>query len=122
MAEKVTLSTNQKKALVAILAHKTIRAAAMASNLADRTLWRYLEDEPFKQALRKAQEGLYKEITNRLTTGMNQALDELESLMTGANSEGVRRQAVSEWLSLALRLRELTDIETRISDLESRQE
>jgi len=120
MTEKDTLSTNHKKALAALLTNKTVRAAAAACNLAERTLWRYLENTNFRQALRQAQEVLYKEIINRLTVGANQALDELETLITSAESEAVKRHAISDWMGYTLKLYELQELEARISALEEK--
>jgi len=120
MANKVTLTANQKKALAALLAHKSVRAAAGACGLAERTLWRYLSEDAFLQALQDAQSAIYTAATTRLTNGLQVALDELERLMISAESEAVRRQAVSEWLTHALRLRELIDLEARLAALESR--
>ena len=120
MSKNSILSANQKKALAAILATNSVRAAAQSCGLAERTLWRYLSNGPFLQALRTEQAAIYTVATSRLTQGINQALDELEILITSAKSEAVRRAAVADWLGHALKLRELDDLEARISALEDR--
>ncbi len=121
MAEKGVLSARQKKALGALLANKTVRAAAASSGLGERTIWRYLDNTDFRTALRKAQDSVYREITNRLIEGSNQALAELEKLILGADSEAVRRHAISDWLGYTLKLYELQELEARIAALEANQ-
>ena len=105
MKNQDVLTPNQKKAIPALLAEKSVRDAAKVCGLHERTLWRYLTENLFLQALRSEQSAIYTAATTRLTQGIAQALDELEALMTSAQSEAVRRQAVADWLGHALKLR-----------------
>lgn len=127
MAEKGTLSrttaglsANQKKALSALLTSKSVRDAAKTCGLAERTVWRYLAEDLFLQALRSEQSAIYAAASVRLSEGTDKALEELESLMTGAKSEAVKRQAISDWLSYGFKLWELQELESRIAALEER--
>lgn len=120
MAENSTLSGNRRRALAALLASKNVRAAAAACNLSERTLWRYLAEDAFLSALQAEQAALYSAAGVRLANGLQAALDGLESLMTSAQSEAVRRQAVTDWLDRALKLRELLELEARITALEEK--
>ena len=47
-----------------------------------------------------------------------QALDTLSELMTTAESESVRRAAASEWLANCLTIRQETELEKRLTELE----
>ena len=58
--------------------------------------------------------------SRRLLAGQSQALDTLGDLMQGATSEQVRRQAARDWLDMWLKVRELRDLENRITELEAR--
>lgn len=120
MSDNVTFSANQKRALSALLSEKTVRDAAKKCKLTEKTLYQYLRDEQFRQALQTEQAAIYTAATTRLTAGIDRALDELERLITDAKSEAVRRAAISEWLTQALRLKEQIELEARIQALEER--
>jgi len=120
MTDKVALSTNQRRALQALLEEKTVRDAAKKCKLSERTVWRYLSEDPFLRALQAEQSAIYTAASLRLSEGMEKALEGLHALMTGAQSEAVKRQAISDWLNMGWKLHEQLDIETRLSELEKR--
>ena len=56
MADTGSLSTNKRKAIIALLANPTIGKAAAACGLGERTLNRYLADDDFRAELRARQD------------------------------------------------------------------
>src|SRR4030095_14140511 len=54
MSEFVTLSANQDKAILALLTHGKVRAAARSCKLSERQLYRWLKEKPFQDALHAA--------------------------------------------------------------------
>ena len=105
----------------ALLTEKTVRAASKKCELSEQTIYRYLLEDEFRQALQAEQVAIYTAATNRLTAGIDQALDVLEYLMKNAKSEAVRRAAADSWLDRTLKLKETIEYEKRISDLEAKQ-
>lgn len=60
------LSTNQRKALEALLIYSTIRDAADAAGLGETTVYRYLRDAGFKAELRQRQDEILAATTAAL--------------------------------------------------------
>ena len=56
MAANGAFSTNQRKALEALLSEPTVRGAAEAAGIGERTMRRYLADPAFKAELRQRQD------------------------------------------------------------------
>lgn len=115
---KNVLSRNQKRALAALLEHRTITAAAEACGLTTKTLSRYLDDPIFRAELSQAEAELIDEAGRTLIKGQPTALKTLYDLMTKAENESTRRLAAASWMDLCLRWRELGSIENRITELE----
>ena len=111
------LSANQKRALAALIEHKTVTAAAEAVGLTRKTIYQYLQDPAFRAALTNAERGLIDGAGVRLLAGQEQALDTLEALM-GDRDATNRRLAAVAWLNYALKWRELRNIEDRLGELE----
>lgn len=120
MSENVTLSANQQRALSALLAEKTVRDAAAKIGLSEKTLYRYLADENFRQALQQANGAIYAEVSNRLTANILEALEKLWVIVDTATDPNVKRLAINDWLKHALKIREVDDLEARILALEDR--
>jgi hypothetical protein len=118
MTSFVRLSRNQRRAIAALLQHRTITAAAAAIGLNEKTVRRYLENLDFQQALTQAESDTIDEAGRRLLSGQDQALDALEDLILGAEKESDRRLAAKDWLSFTLAFRELKNDETRLAVLE----
>lgn len=115
---KIIMSRNQKRAIAALLEHKTIIDAAYACRLSEKTLQRYLDDPAFRAALTAAETAVIDDAGRRLIAGQQKALDTLDELITEAVKESDRRLAATTWLEFALRLRELKNIEARLANLE----
>ena len=119
MDDKVRLSSNQTRALAAILSEKTIRDAAAKVGLTEKTLYKYLNDETFVSALAAAQDEITREAVNRLVGGLNTALDALDDLIKSGDPTNKRLAAVA-WLTHALKLKEFAEIERRLNALEAK--
>jgi hypothetical protein len=113
-----TLTPKQRRGVAAMLTQPTIAAAAQAAGVTERTLYRWLVLPAFTAELKAKQAGIIDAAAGRLVQGLGQALDTLAKLMTMAESESVRRAAASEWLANCLTIREQTDLERRLADLE----
>jgi hypothetical protein len=113
------LTPRQRRAIAALLASRDVKAAAAAASVGERTLYRWLAQDPqFRAALTQAETELIGESTRRLIAGQALALDTLEGLMAGAQRDSDRRLAAAAWLDFVLRWRELTNVEQRLAELE----
>ncbi len=116
------ISAKQARAIAALLTNPDINTAAADIGCNVRTLYEWLRQDVFRKALREAQAAVIEQAQGRLIAGQSAALDALEFLIRGAESEAVRRQAAMDWVNLMQRYRELGDIETRLLALENRSE
>jgi hypothetical protein len=113
------LSSKQRKAIAALLSERTIEDAAKAIVITSRTIYRWMESNEFRNALLEAEGLAVDAATRRLISGNDVALDTLADLMVKAESESVRRQAASDWLTHLIKMRELRNIEKRLTALEA---
>ena len=72
----------RERAIVALLAEKTIGAAASRSGVGERTLRRWMtEDEGFQAALAEARRAAFEAGTSRVQALMSKAVDTLDELL-----------------------------------------
>jgi len=116
------LTNRQQRAIAALLASKKVAEAASSAGIGERTLYRWLaEDQAFRAALSQAEGELLDIATRRLLSLQGKSIDALEHLIDGAESEGVRLRAAQVAIETSLKLRELRDIEQRLTALERAQ-
>jgi hypothetical protein len=116
------LSSRQQRAVAALLASKSVAEAASTAGVGERTLYRWLaEDQAFRAALSQAEGDLLDTATRRLLTLQGKAIDALEHLIERAETEGVRLRAAQVAIDTSLKLREMRDIEQRLTALEQAQ-
>ena len=115
------LSAKQHRAITALLTSKSVTEAAVATGQGERTIYRWLSEPDFRQALSAAEGDLIDVATRRLLQLQGSALDTLEALLgDGADaSAGVRLRAAQVTLDHLLKLREMRDIEQRLAALEA---
>lgn len=118
MTDKDTLTRNQRRALAALLANRTVTAAAEVIGLRDRQIYRYLELPAFRAALAQAEAEQLNEAGRRLLAGQGRALDTLEEIIEDGAKDSDRRQAAATWLDFMFRYRDLAVLEQRLSELE----
>lgn len=115
-----TLTPKQQRAVRALLEHKSVGEAASSIGVGERTLFRWLTDPAFKLALSAAESDLLDAATRRLLALQENAIGTFESLLAddSAASDAVRLRAASAVLDYLLKLRELRDVEHRLTTLE----
>lgn len=121
MQENNNLNPNQKKAITALLEHKTIGDAAQACELNPSTIHRYFDDPDFMLALRSAEGAALDKTTRRLLLLSGRAIDALEDVLTQPAQRGAgnKRLAAGAILDHLVKLRNLHDIEQRLAALEA---
>ena len=119
MARNGTISTNQRKAIEALLATNTVAAAAEACGLSKRTIFRYLTDRHFMAALRERETEARARTTARLIGGAGGVLDTLEEIMNDPTAAPSARVAACRvWLSAADKGAETDVIMEKIAAIE----
>lgn len=124
MAENGTseaaLSVKQQRAILALLSTKSVSEAAQAAKVGERTLWRWLGEPMFRAHLAGAEADMLDAATRRLLQLQDGAIETVQAIMQDAEaSAGVRLRAAQTVLDYLLKLRELRDIELRLTALEA---
>lgn len=112
------LRPRQQRALVALLAGKTAKAAAETADVSYATVRRWLQEPTFQQALAQAEQAILQDLQARLTALGVQAVMALEDSLAPHQDPRIRLRAARVTLEHLLRLRELVDLEARVRQLE----
>ena len=113
------LSTRQIKAVDTLLAVGDVAAAAKECGVNKTTMYRWLKQPLFAQAVRNAEAGAIDDLSRILVRLGKTATATLYKAMTDqATSMNTRVRAADISLSRLLQLRELATLEARVSELE----
>ena len=104
--------------LTAMACGATVEAAARAAGLSARTAHRRLADPDFARRLRATRDDFVTRTTGLLTGASLEAVKALVALLSPGAPPASRLGAARSVLEFGLKLRELTDLEARMSELE----
>jgi hypothetical protein len=113
------LSRKCNAAITALLTQPTLADAAASVGISETTLWRWLQRDDFRLKLRQAQETVFDGALKNLQSLTSEAVICLQRNLR-CKRPSVQVQAARTILHFSLKSRELFDLETRISELESR--
>ncbi len=106
-------------ALIAALLRGLSNAeASQEAGVSERTLYRRMQDPGFRRQLTNARSAVVAQTVNTLSAASDEAVKELQKLVTKAKSEHVRLGAARSVLEFSARLRESEELEQRLSELE----
>jgi len=118
---EIDMNTNKRKALEALLATPSVAAAARRCGLAERTLWRYLNDAAFKAALDSRLDTETRALTAALGGLSSKAIEALHDLVTDPETPpSVRARVALGWLDKRGDVIELSQLSERVSKLEAK--
>lgn len=113
------IKAKKETAIVALLQSPTVREAAEKVQIAERTLWRWLEDESFRKQYTDARKAAFSRALALLQQGLGEAVIVLRDVMNCPDSNNTSRvSAAKAVIDTALRAMEMEDLENRISALE----
>jgi len=114
------LTELQNRAIAALLSAGTVAEACKVAKVPRRTLYNWLELPDFAQALRTAEAETIKGTSRRLSSVANKAAARVECLMEDPDAPpSVQLRAAQIALESAIRWREATNTEERITALEA---
>lgn len=117
----VNLTSNQKRALAALLSSRTIADAAAKCDLSERTIYKYLTDPDFRDELRQQQDRLLAAAVASLAGLAGKAVATLEKIMDCDESpEQARNRAALGVLDQLRKMSQQLLLEDRVADLEAR--
>ncbi len=101
------------------MTERSIEAAARSCAVGERTLRRWLRHRDFAEAYCEACRVVMRHVTARLQVAAGEAVETLNSALVAENSPWTARvSAARTILDQAHRALELTDLETRVAELE----
>jgi hypothetical protein len=109
--------------LQALLTHRTIKEAATAARVSERSMYNYLDNPAFYARYAAARDDVLRGVSNNLREQMNEAVDTISKIMRSTKSKPHERLAAAKAvLEYGIRYVESDDILSRISKLEQNQE
>jgi transposase-like protein len=116
----VKLKPRQHQAVRLLLEGKTVSETAEGVGVTERTLFRWLAEPVFRAEVVSAEQKVLETTSRRLLVLSEQAVNYLEQVLNSPAERGsnVRLRAVQVTLEQLVRVRELVEMEQRISELE----
>jgi len=121
MGENEQLTAPQRRAITALLEQRDIRAAAKAAKVGESSLHRWLrEDAGFVVELRAAEGQVIDTVTRRLLQHQDVAMTTILLIMADTKHPvSVRLKAAVAVVDFMLKLRDLRNVEERLTALEA---
>ena len=115
------LPRKQGEAITALLVCKTMEKAAQQTGVAPSTLYRWLQEDKFKTAYRKAKTACVSQAIGRLQQTSAEAVETLRSIMIDKGKPASTRvQAARTILDTAIKAVEIEELESRIKTIENK--
>jgi hypothetical protein len=105
--------------MLALASGQTVRDAACAAGIGERTATRRVADLDFRRRVEELRSEMVAQTLGRLAAGMAEAADRLRALL-GAKNEHIQLGAARSLLELALTLRKNVETEERLRALEKK--
>ncbi len=112
--------TKKDRAVNALITQPTIKDAAREACVSERTLRRWIDEDPlFIERVRAAQEEILEGTTRVVADAAKRAVSTLEEIMADvANPAGARVSAARSILETSMRIFELQGIQRRLEAIE----
>ena len=112
-------SSKQRLALRLLLEAKTLKQVSQGAGVSDKTLYRWLRQPAFRDALRRLQDEATGQVMRRLLDLASAACGTLEAVMGDDLASGSARVSAARGvLEVALRFAELSTLAERIARIE----
>jgi hypothetical protein len=110
--------SKDETAVLALACGATVDKAAQQAQMSRWTLYRRLALPAFRRRVQAARAEMLQRSAGTATAATPAALKTLLELLTGSPRDAVRLGAARSLLEVALKLREITDLEERLANLE----
>lgn len=113
------LTPRQKNAIATLAAGETVTRAAVSANVSRETLYKWLQQPAFQRALTETTDAALENVSRRLVSLSDTALETLETAMIDETCEyNPRIRAAAVVLQNVLALGELVTMNQRLTELE----
>jgi DNA-binding MurR/RpiR family transcriptional regulator len=112
-------SRKKDLAIINLLTEPTIKGAAEKTGISEATLWRWMQDDDFKEQYRDAKRETVGHATAKLRHGMTVAVDALVEMAENKKTPAVARaSACRTLLEFGMKAHENEDLQERVEALE----
>ncbi len=111
-------SRKEEIAILALLTEATMKEAAEKADISESTLWRWMQQEAFKDKYQQAKRQSIEHATARLRQGMTIAVNTLIEIMENKGSAMARVIAAKTVIESAMKAHEIEDLQDRVDRLE----
>jgi DNA-binding MurR/RpiR family transcriptional regulator len=109
----------QDLAILALLTEKTLKDAAEKAGIGEATLWRWMQQDSFKEKYQDAKRETVSHVTARLRHSMTIAVDALVSMAENPKTPAMARaSAARTLLEYGFKAHEMEDLQGRVEQLE----
>lgn len=111
------LSPRQMRLIACLLGSVSVGVACRKAGVNESTYYRWMKDSTFRDALYEAEREAIQEISRRLISGSDLALNTLQRLIIEADRASVKRGASNDWLNHTERMWEVATLIDRVEKL-----
>jgi len=108
-----------ERLVMALACGATVEAAAQATGMHKRTVYRRLEDPAFRQRLQQARGEMVQRTAGMLTAAAGESVKALLALLKEGTPPAVRLGAARAVLEIGMKVREVAELEQRLAALEA---
>ena len=117
------LPQKQTKAIVSLLNCRTVSEAATQAGVNESTVWRWMREESFQDALQEAKQRIVTQAIIQLQQATGEAVGTLRGIMAdGEAPASARVTAAKAVLDMAVKAIKMEDLEARLMNLEQKKE
>jgi len=118
MIKNSTLTNRQEKAIILLLQNKNLDEVAKTLRVSRSTIYKWFERQDFKEKFAEVRQQVFNESLEELKTLTKEAIATLKDILKNGTKETSRVTASKTVLELALRLKEVEELEKRVEELE----
>jgi hypothetical protein len=116
---KARRKKNEDSLLLALACGASVETAAKQCGICERSVYRRLEEPAFNARLQELRSDMVKRAAGMLTAAATEAVRTLLSLQKDSAPPAVRLGAARAVLELGIKIREMAELETRLTELEA---
>jgi len=117
--KQMSKNRNDDTILQALLSQRTVREAAEAANVSERTIYTRLADPAFRGAYNREQDDILRGVSNHLKEHLRQSIACIVDIMEDADNKASERLTAARMiLEYSAKFAEIQNITERLTELE----
>lgn len=112
-----SISVKQRRVITAVVGAKSVEEGCRAAGISKQAFYMWRKDHNFEEEFVRQKDLLVDEALDALRSNVSKAVDTLTALLTTDN-ESLRRAVCNDVLGHVLKIRELQEVEARLTRLE----